>query len=184
MTLNQAVELVFFAFSNGENGDILVQKSPSSTMEIFTKSLLKSVNKPNYKVGHIGIRHGEKLYEVLLSKEEKAVANDLGNYFRVPADNRDLNYDKYFTEGTFEYKNATEYNSNNTTQLNEEEVVDILSNLPLIKNLIKLVYQERFLNITITGSNGFIGSNLYLNLEDDKSIENIQDNIRINRIRN
>ena len=137
MTLNQAVELVFFAFSNGENGDILVQKSPSSTMEIFTKSLLKSVNKPNYKVGHIGIRHGEKLYEVLLSKEEKAVANDLGNYFRVPADNRDLNYDKYFTEGTFEYKNATEYNSNNTTQLNEEEVVDILSNLPLIKEFNK-----------------------------------------------
>ena len=137
MTLEEAVELVFFAFLSGKNGDILVQKSPASTMEIFTKSLLRSINRIEHKVGHIGIRHGEKLYEVLLTKEERAVAEDMGKYFRVPTDNRDLNYDKYFSEGTFEYKKAQEYNSNNTTQLSEDDVYKILTDLPIIEEFNK-----------------------------------------------
>tara|TARA_Y100001935_G_scaffold250986_1_gene252033 strand:- start:72 stop:1118 length:1047 start_codon:yes stop_codon:yes gene_type:complete len=133
MTLDEAVDLVFFAFSHGNNGDTLVQKSPASTMNEITSALVKAAGKKDYKIGNIGIRHGEKMYEVLLSREERAIAEDLGTYFRVPADNRDLNYEKYFSEGTFAYKSAEEYNSNNTNKLNEKQVYEILSNLPLLK---------------------------------------------------
>ena len=137
MTLDDAVDLVFFAFSKGKNGDILVQKSPASTMTDLTNALLKSIKQEKYKVGHIGLRHGEKMFEVLLTREEKSIASDLGKFYRVPADNRDLNYEKYFSEGSFSYKNAEEYNSNNTKILNEAQVLKILQKLPIIKEFNK-----------------------------------------------
>ena len=99
MSLDQAVDLVLFAFKNGKNGDLFIQKSPAATIEILADTIKNMLKRPEYEVKIIGTRHGEKLYEVLMTKEEKVRAIDMGEYFRVPADGRDLNYSKYFEEG-------------------------------------------------------------------------------------
>lgn len=131
MSLDEAVELVIFAFKNGRSGDIMVQKSPASTvgdLAIAVNELFNS--RRDVKV--IGTRHGEKLYETLLTKEEFVVAEDLGHYFRIPADKRDLNYDKYFIEGCELLSGESEYNSHNTKRLNIEEIKDKLLQLDYI----------------------------------------------------
>ncbi|HPN38388.1 MAG TPA: polysaccharide biosynthesis protein, partial [Melioribacteraceae bacterium] len=132
MTLEDAVELVLFAFDRGNNGDIFVQKAPACTIETLAKALIELYNaKSEIKV--IGIRHGEKIYETLVNKEEMAKAEDLGDYFRIPADNRDLNYDKYFSEGEEKITKMEEYTSDNTTRLNLEETKNLLLKLSFIR---------------------------------------------------
>ncbi|CAA6807567.1 MAG: UDP-N-acetylglucosamine 4,6-dehydratase (EC [uncultured Sulfurovum sp.] len=133
MSLDQAVELVLFAFENGNNGDIFVQKSPAATIEVLVESIKKIVNKPDYPIHTIGTRHGEKLYETLLTKEEKMSSIDMGDYFRVVPDNRDLNYDNFFNEG----KNLSavdEYNSHNTELLSVETLKEMILNLDEIQD--------------------------------------------------
>lgn len=128
MTLNDAVELVLYAFENGNSGDIFVQKSPASSIGELAKAMLKIYDsKVNIKV--IGTRHAEKLYESLLAKEEVLVAEDLGNYYRVAADNRDLNYNKYFTEGSVSIVKLEEYHSHNTRRLPESELISLLNSI-------------------------------------------------------
>lgn len=129
MSLDQAVDLVLFAFKNGKNGDLFIQKSPAATIGILADTIKNMLKRPEYEVKIIGTRHGEKLYEVLMTKEEKVRAIDMGEYFRVPADGRDLNYSKYFEEGQEVITEAEEYNSHNTYRLNEEELKEMLINL-------------------------------------------------------
>lgn len=127
MTLDNAVELVIYAFKNGKSGDIFVQKSPASTIgELATT--LKDIYKSNVEIKNIGIRHAEKMHETLLSKEEFLVADDLGDYFRIEADNRDLNYNKYFELGR-DKKINEEYNSFNTKRLSRKELIDLLASI-------------------------------------------------------
>ncbi len=133
MTLESAVDLVLFAFENGQNGDIFVQKAPASTIEVLAKALLKLYKAVN-PVNVIGIRHGEKIYETLVNREEMVKAIDLGNYFKIPADNRDLNYSKYFFEGQEDISKVEEYTSHNTKRLNIEETIELLLKLPEIRN--------------------------------------------------
>lgn len=133
MTLEEAVELVLFAFSNGENGDILVQKAPACTIGILARAVQELFHDHN-PIQRIGIRHGEKMYETLLTNEEGASAVDLGDYYRIPSDNRDLNYDNYFVSGDKKRSHSQEFNSNNAKQLNAEEVKNILLSLGYIKN--------------------------------------------------
>jgi UDP-glucose 4-epimerase len=134
MSLEEAVDLVLFAFEHGQNGDILVQKAPACTIQTQAEAVceLFGGKKENIKV--IGIRHGEKMYETLLTNEECAKAEDLGNFYRVPADNRTLNYDKYFTEGNVEREVLTEFNSNNTQLLTVEETKAKIASLEYIQN--------------------------------------------------
>ena len=127
MTLNDAVELVLFAFKNGNSGDIFVQKAPSTTIGELAKAMKKIYNS-DCKINSIGIRHGEKTHETLLSKEERLVSQDLGEYFRIPADNRDLNYDKYFSKG-MKTNNYEEFNSFNTERLSKEKLISLLSSI-------------------------------------------------------
>ena len=127
MTLDDAVNLVLYAFENGKSGDIFVQKSPSTTIGELAAAMKKIYNS-SVKIENIGIRHAEKLHETLLSKEERLVSEELENYFRVPADNRDLNYDKYFSEGK-ESKNLEEYNSYNTHRLSKDNLIKLLSSI-------------------------------------------------------
>jgi UDP-N-acetylglucosamine 4,6-dehydratase len=128
MTLEDAVELVLYAFEHGNSGDIFVQKSPASTIGELANAMIKIYNsKVEIKV--IGTRHAEKLYETLLSREEVQVAEDLGNYYRVAADNRDLNYNKYFTEGSGSITNIEDYHSHNTRRLPEEELIHLLKSI-------------------------------------------------------
>jgi len=129
MTLDHAVELVLYAFNNGKSGDIFVQKSPASTIGELAKSL-KDIFKSEVEIKTIGIRHAEKMHETLLSKEEFMVAEDLGEYYRVAADNRDLNYDKYFSKGS-EIVKLEEYNSYNTYRLSEIELKDLLAQIDI-----------------------------------------------------
>ena len=129
MSLDQAVDLVLFAFKNGKNGDLFIQKSPAATIEVLADTIKNIFKRPEYEIKIIGTRHGEKLYEVLMTKEEKVRAIDMGEYFRVPADGRDLNYSKYFEEGQEVITQAEEYNSHNTYRLNEEELKEMLINL-------------------------------------------------------
>jgi UDP-glucose 4-epimerase len=136
MSLDDAVELVLFAFNNGENGDIFVQKSPAATIELLVETMKNMLNKPNHPVKVIGTRHGEKLYEALLAKEEKVGSVDMGNYYKVPADNRDLNYNQYTEEGEV-VTEAEEYHSHNTYRLNEEELTKMLLGLREIQNDLK-----------------------------------------------
>ena len=133
MSLDEAVDLVLFAFEHGESGDILVQKAPACTMQSQAEAVceLFGANKDNIKV--IGIRHGEKMYETLLTNEECANAIDLGNFYRVPADNRGLNYDKYFTKGDVQRNTLTEFDSNNTELLSVEQIKEKLLTLPYIR---------------------------------------------------
>ena len=116
MTLDDAVELVLFAFKNGNSGDIFVQKSPATTIEILVKALLELYDAKN-EIRIIGIRHGEKIYETLVNREEMIKAEDMGNYYRIPADTRDLNYNKFFTEGETKASQIEDYTSHNTYQL-------------------------------------------------------------------
>ncbi len=132
MSLDEAVDLVLFAFNNAQQGDLFVQKSPACTLEVLAQSLLELFDADN-EVRYIGIRHGEKVYETLLTKEERVRSTDLGNYFRVPADTRDLNYDQYFIEGDDQVSRAQEYNSHNTERLEKEQVKKLLLGLDFIK---------------------------------------------------
>ena len=161
MSLEEAVDLVLFAFENGKNGDILVQKAPACTIqtqaeavcELFKHQYRRDINTNTFARPHsapwsenltdntngpeirvIGIRHGEKMYETLLTKEEAAKAIDMGNFYAVPADNRDLNYDKYFKEGDVKRAMIEEFNSNNTKRLNLEETKEKIAELTYIKN--------------------------------------------------
>lgn len=134
MTLEDAVELVLFAFKNGQPGDIFVQKSPASTIGQLAEVMMQLFSADN-EIRIIGTRHGEKLYESLLSKEEYVTAQDLGDYYKVGADNRDLNYAKYFDKGAPEINLDTEYNSHNTHRLSDEELLVLLKSLSYIKNL-------------------------------------------------
>ncbi|MCA9346938.1 polysaccharide biosynthesis protein [Candidatus Saccharibacteria bacterium] len=134
MTLDDAVELVLFAFQNGEPGDVFVQKSPASTIEQLANAMIRLFNAKS-KIRVIGTRHGEKLYESLLSKEEFVVAQDLGDYYKVQADNRDLNYAKYFDKGDPEVTLEGKYNSHNTHRLSDDELLDLLKSLDYIKNV-------------------------------------------------
>jgi len=128
MTLNDAVDLVLYAFEHGNSGDIFVQKSPASTINKLAKAMLK-IYKSNVKVKFIGTRHAEKLYETLLAREEVQIAEDLGDYYRVAADNRDLNYDKFFSEGSDSNVEIDEYNSHNTKMLSESELIFLLNSI-------------------------------------------------------
>ena len=127
MTLDDAVDLVLYAFENGNSGDIFVQKSPSTTIGELALTMKKIYNS-SVDIKNIGIRHAEKMHETLLSKEERLVSEELENYFRVPADNRDLNYNKYFFEGK-ESKNLEEYNSYNTHRLSKDNLIKLLSSI-------------------------------------------------------
>jgi len=127
MTLEDAVDLVLYAFNNGESGDIFVQKSPATTIGLLAQTMKKLYNS-KVDIKNIGIRHAEKMHETLLSREERLVSEDLGNYYRVPADNRDLNYNKYFTEGV-ENNVLEEYNSSNTIQLEEKSLRKLLEKI-------------------------------------------------------
>ena len=136
MSLDDAVDLVMFAFKNGQNGDIFVQKAPAATVGLLANTLKNMLNRTAHNIRVIGTRHGEKLYETLLTREEMVHAKDMGNYFRIPADNRDLNYEKYFEEGEV-ITEITDYHSHNTIQLNEEELKNMLLNLTEIKEELK-----------------------------------------------
>jgi UDP-glucose 4-epimerase len=127
MTLENAVNLVLYAFKNGENGDIFVQKAPSSTIGQLAQ-VMKDIFNSKSKILNIGIRHGEKMHETLLSKEERQVSEDLGNYFRIPADNRDLNYEKYFDKG-LKTESLEEFNSFNTESLSNKSLTDLLASI-------------------------------------------------------
>ncbi len=133
MSLNDAVELVLFAFNNSTQGDIFVQKSPAATIGLLAE-VLQEIFEGKNKIDIIGTRHGEKLYESLLSREESAVAIDMGDYFKVPADTRDLNYAKYFEEGNSRIQLSDEYNSHNTDRLSKEELKSMLLKLPYVLN--------------------------------------------------
>ena len=137
MSLDQAVDLVLFAFKNGKNGDIFVQKAPAATIRNLATSISKVLGKTGYKIKTIGTRHGEKLYETLLTKEEMVKAVDMGDYFRIPADNRDLNYNKFYEEGEEIITQAGEYHSHNTYRLNEDELSSLLLGLTEIQDDIK-----------------------------------------------
>ena len=133
MSLEEAVDLVLFAFENGESGDILVQKAPACTIEVLAKAVTELFN-PETEIRVIGIRHGEKMYETLLTNEECANAIDMGDFYRVPADKRGLNYDKYFKDGDTERTQLSEFDSNNTTLMTVEEVKAKLLTLSYIQN--------------------------------------------------
>lgn len=137
MSLEEAVDLVLFAFEHGESGDILVQKAPACTIQVQAEAVceLFGGDKDNIKI--IGIRHGEKMYETLLTNEECAHAVDMGNFYRVPCDKRGLNYDKYFTKGNIERNTLTEFNSHNTALLNVDQVKEKLMQLSYIREELK-----------------------------------------------
>ena len=134
MSLEEAVDLVLFAFEHGKNGDILVQKAPACTIQTQAEAVCELFGGKKEEIKVIGIRHGEKMYETLLTKEEAAKAIDMGNFYAVPADNRDLNYDKYFKEGDVKRALIDEFNSNNTRILNLEETKEKIASLEYIQN--------------------------------------------------
>ena len=136
MSLEEAVDLVLFAFENAKSGDILVQKAPACTIEVLAEAV-KQLFKADNEIKIIGIRHGEKMFETLLTNEECANAVDLGDFYRVPADNRDLNYDKYFTSGDKERVKLSEFNSSNTELLSVEQVKEKLLSLEYIREELK-----------------------------------------------
>ena len=144
MTLDDAVDLVLHAFKNGTNGDIFVQKAPAATIEVLTKAIFELMGKPDHKVNVIGTRHGEKLYEALCSREEMFVAEDQGDYYRVPSDNRDLNYSKYFEEGEKDLSQVEDYNSHNTQRLDVDGMKQLLLKLDFMRDISegKLVVPE------------------------------------------
>jgi UDP-N-acetylglucosamine 4,6-dehydratase/5-epimerase len=135
MTLDDAVELVLYAFNNGKSGDIFVQKAPAATIETLVASLKRLLKKPEHEVKIIGTRHGEKLYEALLSREEMSAASDLGDYYRISPDLRDLNYGKFYESGEIKVAGSEEYNSHNTRRLDVDGMVDLLSKLNFVRAL-------------------------------------------------
>ncbi|QOT80686.1 polysaccharide biosynthesis protein [Cupriavidus basilensis] len=138
MTLADAVDLVLYAFEHGNNGDIFVQKAPAATVEVLTHAILELIRKPDHRVHVMGTRHGEKLYEALLSREEMACAEDMGNYFRVPPDGRDLNYAKFVEQGEQRLTQTThgeDYNSHNTTRLDVEGMKQLLLKLDFMQRI-------------------------------------------------
>ncbi|HDM8185451.1 TPA: polysaccharide biosynthesis protein [Vibrio harveyi] len=135
MTLDDAVDLVLHAFNNGSNGDIFVQKAPAATIEVLVQAILEIMGKPDHPVNIIGTRHGEKHYEALCSREEMFVAEDQGEFYRVPADNRDLNYSKYFEEGEKDLSKVEDYNSHNTERLDVEGMKQLLRKLDFIREI-------------------------------------------------
>ncbi|ENP8392672.1 polysaccharide biosynthesis protein [Vibrio alginolyticus] len=135
MTLNDAVDLVLHAFVNGANGDIFVQKAPAATIDVLVQALLRITHKGEHQVNVIGTRHGEKLYEALCSREEMFVAQDQGNYYRIPSDNRDLNYSKYHEEGEKDLSLLEDYNSHNTERLDVDGMVKLLRKLDFIVDI-------------------------------------------------
>lgn len=137
MTLNDAVDLVLYAFEYGKSGEIFVQKAPAATIQTLAKSLVDLLGNPDHPVIEIGTRHGEKLYEVLLSREEMIASNDLGNYFCVPPDLRDLNYEKYVEKGETRISSAEDYNSHNTNRLDVDGMKSLLSRVRFTEALIK-----------------------------------------------
>ena len=137
MSLDDAVDLVLFAFENGESGDIFVQKAPAATVELLANTMKNILGKPDHEVQTIGTRHGEKLYETLLTKEEMVKAIDMGEYYRIPADTRDLNYNKFVEDGEEVVTQAGEYHSHNTYRLNEEELKQMILDLHEIQDDLK-----------------------------------------------
>ncbi len=142
MTLDDAVDLVLYAFEHGQNGDIFVQKAPAATIKVLAEALTELLGKPNYLSNIIGTRHGEKAYEALLSREEMANALDQGYYYRIPADQRDLNYDKYFVDGDVEILEYDDYNSHNTDRLDVEGMKKLLLKLEFIQALTQGQYVQ------------------------------------------
>ena len=136
MTLDDAVDLVLYAFENGNSGDLFVQKAPAATLSVLAQALKEMLQADN-EVRVIGTRHGEKLYETLVTREEMFKSEDMGNYFRIPADARDLNYDKYFKEGSEDLSKVEEYHSHNTKQLNVEGMKELLLKLDIIQDDLK-----------------------------------------------
>ena len=141
MSLEEAVDLVLFAFENGTSGDILVQKAPACTIRVLAQAVTELFH-PGHEIKVIGIRHGEKMYETLLTNEECAHAIDLGNFYRVPSDKRDLNYDKYFRVGDAQRNVLTEFNSNNTQLLNVEQVKEKLLSLAYIREELAAIREK------------------------------------------
>lgn len=139
MTLEDAVELVLYAFGHGEQGDLFVQKAPAATIETLAKAVLELKGADPENIIYIGTRHGEKLYEVLVTAEEMVRAEDMGDYFRIHADNRDLNYDKYFTKGSHAVEKLSDYNSHNTERLDLEGMKELLRKLDLFGGRISTV---------------------------------------------
>lgn len=137
MTLEDAVDLVLYAFEHGKNGDIFVQKAPAATVEVLVQALLGLLSKPAHQVDVIGTRHGEKLYETLLSREEMAAAQDHGDYFRVPPDLRDLNYGKFVEQGEQKISTSEDYNSHNTQRLDVAGMQVLLMKLEFIKAILR-----------------------------------------------
>ncbi len=141
MTLDDAVDLVLYAFENGVNGDLFVQKAPAATLMVLAKAL-KELYSADNEIKIIGTRHGEKLYETLVTREEMFRAQDMGNYYRIPIDDRDLNYDKFFIEGQEDISKVEDYNSHNTHRLNKEEMKQLLMKLPEVKSDIEALEQQ------------------------------------------
>lgn len=137
MTLDDAVDLVLFAFENGRHGEIFVQKAPAATIETLAQALTSLLGAPEHRIDIIGTRHGEKLFEALLSREEMVGVEDLGDYYRVPPDLRDLNYGKYFEQGEVAISQATEYTSHNTTRLDIEGMKALLMKLRFMQSLVR-----------------------------------------------
>jgi UDP-N-acetylglucosamine 4,6-dehydratase/5-epimerase len=137
MSLDQAVDLVLFAFENGQSGDIFVHKAPAATIELLANTMKNILGVPNHEVRTIGTRHGEKLYETLLTKEEMVKAIDMGKYYRIPTDTRDLNYTKFFEEGEEVVTEAGEYHSHNTHRLNEKELEELLLSIREVQDDLK-----------------------------------------------
>jgi len=135
MTLDDAVELVLYAFEHGNNGDIFVQKAPAATVEVLTHAVLSLMQRQDHEVRVIGTRHGEKLYEALLSREERAAADDLGGYFRVPPDGRDLNYGKFVDQGETSISESEDYNSHNTERLDVDGMKQLLLKLDFMRRI-------------------------------------------------
>jgi UDP-glucose 4-epimerase len=137
MTLEDAVELVMYAFENAENGDIFVQKAPAATVQVLAKAMVELLGVPNHAINVIGTRHGEKLFETLLSREEMASSKDQGNYYRIIPDLRDLNYGKFVEQGELKISQAQDYNSYNTHRLNVDEMKKLLLKLDFIRSIQK-----------------------------------------------
>ena len=142
MTLEDAVDLVLYAFNHGQNGDIFVQKAPAATIDTLARAVTQLLDKQDHAINVIGTRHGEKAFEALLSREEKACAEDLGDYFRVPADQRDLNYEKYIEDGNTKVVEYEDYNSHNTIRLDVEGMKKLLLKLEFIRDLTNGVYKS------------------------------------------
>jgi len=141
MTLDDAVDLVLYAFENGVNGDLFVQKAPAATLMVLATAL-KELYRADNEIKIIGTRHGEKLYETLVTREEMFRAQDMGNYYRIPIDDRDLNYDKYFVEGVEDITKVEEYHSHNTHRLDVKEMKQLLLKLPEVKSDIEALEQQ------------------------------------------